>query len=281
MAAFGADGRCLMRALREELDDPDPQRLRRVRGLHRAALRRPARSRAGARRGAEPALAPAAARRQEDGARPRGQDAEARRRRARRGGPRARPARRRRLGPAGPGGAARRAASTTSWSRPPPRPCGPGARRCSWVAAVPSRRSGPLVPDFAQRLAAALGLPFHPVLERVGDNPPQREMTNSVQQVANVRGEFAVVARPAARGVPAGRRHPLQRLDAGDGRGPAAAQGRRARLPACARPPRSRYNLMLWSDPLCSGSAGPSPAHCSRGTLKRPSVPCGRRWTAA
>ena len=25
MAAFGADGRCLMRALREELDDPDPQ----------------------------------------------------------------------------------------------------------------------------------------------------------------------------------------------------------------------------------------------------------------
>src|SRR4029078_12312150 len=25
MAAFGADGRCLMRALQEELDDPDPQ----------------------------------------------------------------------------------------------------------------------------------------------------------------------------------------------------------------------------------------------------------------
>jgi ATP-dependent DNA helicase RecQ len=65
-----------------------------------------------------------------------------------------------------------------------------------WVAAVPSKRSGPLVPDFAQRLANALGLPFHVVLERVGDNPPQREMTNSVQQVANVRGEFAVVAGP-------------------------------------------------------------------------------------
>jgi ATP-dependent DNA helicase RecQ len=65
-----------------------------------------------------------------------------------------------------------------------------------WVTAVPSKRSGALVPEFAQRLAAALALPFHPVLERVGDNPPQREMTNSVQQVANVRGEFAVVQPP-------------------------------------------------------------------------------------
>ena len=65
-----------------------------------------------------------------------------------------------------------------------------------WVAAVPSKRSGELVPDFAQRLASTLGLPFHPVLERVGDHPPQREMTNSVQQVANVRGEFAVTQAP-------------------------------------------------------------------------------------
>jgi ATP-dependent DNA helicase RecQ len=29
------------------------------------------------------------------------------------------------------------------------------------------------------------------VLERVGDAPPQREMANSQQQVANVRGQFA------------------------------------------------------------------------------------------
>ncbi len=63
----------------------------------------------------------------------------------------------------------------------------------SVVAAVPSQRSGALVPDFAARLAGALGLPFAPVLERVGDNPPQREMANSAQQVANVRGEFRVV----------------------------------------------------------------------------------------
>ena len=77
-----------------------------------------------------------------------------------------------------------------------------------WVAAVPARRGaegagggadGDLVSDFAARLAAALGLPFEPVLERAGDNPPQREMANSAQQVANVRGAFAISA-----GVPAG-----------------------------------------------------------------------------
>jgi len=62
-----------------------------------------------------------------------------------------------------------------------------------WVTAVPSRRSGALVPDFAERLAGVLGLPYATVLERVGDNPPQREMANSAQQVANVRGEFRVL----------------------------------------------------------------------------------------
>jgi ATP-dependent DNA helicase RecQ len=61
-----------------------------------------------------------------------------------------------------------------------------------WVTAIPSRRSGELVPDFAQRLAGGLGLPFAPVLQRVTDGPPQREMANAPQQVANVRGAFAV-----------------------------------------------------------------------------------------
>jgi ATP-dependent DNA helicase RecQ len=65
-----------------------------------------------------------------------------------------------------------------------------------WIAAIPSRRSGSLVPDFAQRLASALGLLYVPLLDRVGDNPPQREMANSAQQVANVRGQFRVVATP-------------------------------------------------------------------------------------
>jgi ATP-dependent DNA helicase RecQ len=70
--------------------------------------------------------------------------------------------------------------------------------RPAWVTAVPSLRSGPLVPDLARRLAAALGVPYAEVLERTGSNPPQREMANSAQQVANVRGQFAVVAPPPA-----------------------------------------------------------------------------------
>jgi ATP-dependent DNA helicase RecQ len=69
----------------------------------------------------------------------------------------------------------------------------------AWVCAIPSRRTGELVPDLARRLAAALDLPYVEVLERVGDNPPQREMENSSQQVANVRGEFRVVGAPPGR----------------------------------------------------------------------------------
>jgi ATP-dependent DNA helicase RecQ len=65
-----------------------------------------------------------------------------------------------------------------------------------WVAAIPSRRTGDLVPDLARRLAAQLELPYVEALERTGDNPPQREMENSSMQVANVRGEFRVVKPP-------------------------------------------------------------------------------------
>ncbi len=63
----------------------------------------------------------------------------------------------------------------------------------SWVTAIPSLRSGALVPDFAARLAEALGLPFVEALARADERPPQREMANAPQQVANVRGAFAVV----------------------------------------------------------------------------------------
>ena len=66
----------------------------------------------------------------------------------------------------------------------------------AWVTAVPSLRSPELVPGFARALAEALGLPYLDLLERVGDGPPQREMRNSAQQVANVRGQFRVVTAP-------------------------------------------------------------------------------------
>ena len=67
-----------------------------------------------------------------------------------------------------------------------------------WIAAIPSHRTGELVPGFARALAERLGIVFAPVLERVADGPPQREMANSHQQVANVRGRFAVTAPPPA-----------------------------------------------------------------------------------
>jgi ATP-dependent DNA helicase RecQ len=64
-----------------------------------------------------------------------------------------------------------------------------GAR---WLTAVPSDRSGPLVPDFARRVANAVGLPYADAIDRSQDRPPQREMANSQQQVANVRGAFRI-----------------------------------------------------------------------------------------
>jgi ATP-dependent DNA helicase RecQ len=67
-----------------------------------------------------------------------------------------------------------------------------------WVAAVPSLRAPELVPSFAERLAAALELPFVDVLRRVGNGPPQREMENSPKQAANVRDQFEVTAAPPA-----------------------------------------------------------------------------------
>jgi ATP-dependent DNA helicase RecQ len=191
MAAFGADGRCLMRALQEELDDPEPDDCGRCAACtgprwdgplapelvrHAALLLR-----------SRPLvlevkkMAPA-----EDGAmRKLPEDVRAEEGRA--------------LARLGDGGwdplvqAGRRggrfddelvgaaAELVRGWGVP-----------VEWVAAVPSRRSGELVPDLARRLADALGLPFAPVLDRAGDGPPQREMANSAQQVANVRGQFAV-----------------------------------------------------------------------------------------
>jgi ATP-dependent DNA helicase RecQ len=61
-----------------------------------------------------------------------------------------------------------------------------------WVTAIPSRRHPCLVPDFAARLANALGLPFVPALARVKDAPEQKTMANSIMQARNVRGTLAI-----------------------------------------------------------------------------------------
>ena len=55
-----------------------------------------------------------------------------------------------------------------------------------WVTCIPSTRHPSLVPDFAQRLAQILHLPFYPALQKVADRPPQKEMRNPAHQFANV-----------------------------------------------------------------------------------------------
>jgi ATP-dependent DNA helicase RecQ len=61
-----------------------------------------------------------------------------------------------------------------------------------WLTSIPSIRHPNLVPDFAQRLAAALNLPFHSVLQKTDARPPQKEMANSSQQARNVDGSLRI-----------------------------------------------------------------------------------------
>ncbi len=71
-----------------------------------------------------------------------------------------------------------------------------GARAAAeWITVVPSRRLGDLLERLAQRLAAELGIAYAQLLVRTEDRPPQREMANAAQQVANVRGAFKVIAK--------------------------------------------------------------------------------------
>jgi ATP-dependent DNA helicase RecQ len=191
MAAFGADDRCLMRTLQEQLDDPDPQDCGRCATCAAPRFAEPP----------DPALVRAAElhlRSQplvletkkmapdEDGTlRKLDDDVRAEEGRA--------------LARLGDGGwdpviqAGRSAGRfdeelidaaaevVRGWEQP-----------AAWVCAIPSERSGALVPDFARRLAQAVGLPYADIVERTGDRPPQREMANSAQQVANVRGAFRI-----------------------------------------------------------------------------------------
>ena len=65
-----------------------------------------------------------------------------------------------------------------------------------WVTCIPSRRHPNLVPDFAERLAMQLGLPFRRVLEKNEDRAEQKEMANSTQQARNVDGSLVVSEEP-------------------------------------------------------------------------------------
>jgi ATP-dependent DNA helicase RecQ len=73
--------------------------------------------------------------------------------------------------------------------------------RVDWVTSVPSARLGDVCERVAQRLALELGVPHHALVTRVEARPPQREMANAVQQAANVRRAFTVAPAPPGRGL--------------------------------------------------------------------------------
>ena len=196
MAAFGADGRCLMRVLQEELDDPDARDCGRcsvctaprfaqppdpalveLAGRHLRSrpmeleVKKMAPDAAGAMRKipedvrTEPGWA--LARFGDGGWWP------AVERGLRAGDVRGRGCRRHR------GHLARVRASRSR-----------GSRACR------RRALGDVIVRLAERLAAELGVPHVALVARTEDRPPQREMANAVQQAANVRGAFAVIATP-------------------------------------------------------------------------------------
>ncbi len=65
---------------------------------------------------------------------------------------------------------------------PPPR----------WVACVPSFNRPELVPGFARKLAQRLGIPFLDAVVKVRQNEPQRARNNRFQQCRNLDGAFEV-----------------------------------------------------------------------------------------
>lgn len=55
-----------------------------------------------------------------------------------------------------------------------------------WVTSIPSNRHPDLVPQLTRKIAELLGLPFFPVLERIGNAMQQKTMQNEFMQARNV-----------------------------------------------------------------------------------------------
>lgn len=68
----------------------------------------------------------------------------------------------------------------------------PGAARVAWVACIPSLRHPELVPDFARRLADALGIPFRDAVQKTRETEPQKQMENRYHQCHNLDGAFSI-----------------------------------------------------------------------------------------
>jgi ATP-dependent DNA helicase RecQ len=198
MAAYGTDGRCLMRVLQEELDDPDPQDCGRC-----SVCTAP-------RFAQQPAAGLVELAQRHLRSRPLGLDAKKMAPSPETGAMRKIPV----DAQIDPGWALARVGDGGWW---PAIERGLRAGRFddeivaaladvlrgagagpSWVTHVPSERLGDVCRDLAERLAAELGVSHVALLERAESRPPQREMANAVQQAANVRGAFRVTGSPPA-----------------------------------------------------------------------------------
>ena len=62
----------------------------------------------------------------------------------------------------------------------------------AWVCCVPSLRHPELLPDFAERLASMLELPFVNAVAKVKSNQPQKGQQNRFHQCRNLDGAFAM-----------------------------------------------------------------------------------------
>jgi ATP-dependent DNA helicase RecQ len=65
-----------------------------------------------------------------------------------------------------------------------------------WITSVPSNRRSRLVQDFAEALASALEIPYRPLIMKVEDTAPQKEMENSAQQLRNIHKAFELSEQP-------------------------------------------------------------------------------------
>tara|TARA_R110002050_G_scaffold56512_2_gene127047 strand:- start:1317 stop:3410 length:2094 start_codon:yes stop_codon:yes gene_type:complete len=61
-----------------------------------------------------------------------------------------------------------------------------------WLTCIPSLRHPELVPNFAERLAEKLGIPFRPIIVKAKDTEPQKDQENSYHQCHNLDGVFKI-----------------------------------------------------------------------------------------
>lgn len=64
----------------------------------------------------------------------------------------------------------------------------------TWITCVPSRNRPDLVPNFTDRLAQALNLPYIPCVSKIKQNQEQKYMKNSSQQASNLDGCFEITS---------------------------------------------------------------------------------------